>query len=92
MMTMIAQMTNREKLMEELSEMSSDDLYMAFADNHVTRAIDDAMCDDCKARRGRCVATGEDEPCPVTLEDWMDMPARGAAILNRDGERKGVQA
>lgn len=86
---MISQITNREKLMEELNAMSSDDLYMAFADNHVTRAIDDAMCDDCKARRGRCVATGEDEPCPVTLEDWMDMPARGAAILNRDGEREG---
>ena len=90
MMTMIAQTTNREKLMEELSEMSASDLYMAFADNHVTRAIDDAMCDDCKARHGRCVATGEDEPCPVTLGDWMDMPARGAAILNRDGERKGI--
>lgn len=90
MMTMITQMTNREKLMEELNAMSSDDLYMAFADNHVTRAIDDAMCDDCKARRGRCVSGGDDEPCPVTLGDWMDMPAREAAILSRDGEREGV--
>jgi hypothetical protein len=54
------------------------------ADNNITRAIDDAMCDDCKAKHGgRCVASGDDEPCPTTLDDWMDAPAREAAILNR---------
>jgi hypothetical protein len=83
-MTMTAQTTNRDKLIEELGALDSTAFYNEMADNNVTRAIDDAMCDDCKANHGgRCVATGDDEPCPVTLEDWMDMPARKAPILNR---------
>lgn len=81
---MTAQTTNRDKLMEELGALDSTALYDEMADNNVTQAIDDAMCDDCKANHsGRCVATGVDEPCPVTLEDWMQMPAREAPILNR---------
>jgi hypothetical protein len=84
MMTMTANPTNREKLLEELSALDSTALYNEMADNNVTRAIDDAMCDDCKAEHGgRCVASGDDEPCPTTLDDWMDAPAREAAILNR---------
>lgn len=74
-------MTNREKLMAELGALDAVTLYMEFADNRTTRAIDDAMCADCKARHGRCVATRDEEPCPVTIEDWMAMEAREAAIL-----------
>lgn len=82
MMTMITQMTNRDKLMAELGALSDAALYMEFADNHLTRAIDDAMCADCKAGHGgRCVAHGDDDPCPVTFEDWMEAEAREAAIL-----------
>ena len=80
MTTMITQMTNRDKLMAELGALSDAALYMEFADNHLTRAIDDAMCADCKARHGRCVVTS-DEECPVTFEDWMEAEAREAAIL-----------
>lgn len=83
MMTMTANPTNREKLLEELSALDSTALYNEMADNNVTRAIDDAICDDCKARHGSCVATGDDEICPTTLDDWMASPAREAAILNR---------
>lgn len=82
MMTMTAQLTNRDKLMAELSEMSANALYLAFADNHITRAIDDAMCVDCKAKHGRCVSTGDDTPCPITLDDWMDQPNTGRRILS----------
>ena len=81
MMTVTAQLTNREKLLEELSEKSNNALYMEFADNHITRAIDDAMCIDCKARHGRCVSIGDDTPCPITLDDWMDLPNEGRRIL-----------
>lgn len=80
-MTMTAQLTNREKLLEELSERSNNALYMEFADNHITRAIDDAMCDDCKAKHGRCYSTSDDMPCPFSLDDWMDMPSTGRRIL-----------
>lgn len=73
--------TNREKLMEELDALDAVALYMEFADNRTTRAIDDAICADCKARRGRCAATSDDTPCPVTIEDWMGQEAREAAIL-----------
>lgn len=84
MMTMTGQTTNRKKLLEELSALDSTALYNEMADNNVTRAIDDAMCDDCKAiHGGRCVAGGDDEPCPTTLDDWMASPAREAPILNR---------
>lgn len=81
MMTMEAETTNRDRLMAELAERSNDALYRAFADNRITRAIDDAMCDDCKAEHGRCVATGDDTPCPRSLSDWMDMPNTGRRIL-----------
>ena len=39
MMTMTAWLTNREKLMEELAGLSNEALYLAFADNRLTRAI-----------------------------------------------------
>lgn len=81
MMTMEAETTNRDRLMAELAERSNDALYRAFADNRVTRAIDDAMCDDCKAEHGRCMSTGDDTPCPRSLSDWMDMPNTGRRIL-----------
>ena len=81
MMTMTAQWTNRSRLLEELAELSNDALYLAFADNKITRAIDDAMCDDCKAKHGHCVSTGDDTPCPITLDDWMDAPNTGKRIL-----------
>lgn len=81
MMTMTAQWTNRGRLLEELAELPNDALYLAFADNHITRAIDDAMCVDCKAKHGRCVSTGDDTPCPITMDDWMDQPNSGKRIL-----------
>ena len=81
MMTMTAPLTNREKLMEELSELSNAALYMEFADNRITRAIDDAMCDTCKAKYGRCPNTADDTPCPMTLSDWMALPNPGKRIL-----------
>lgn len=81
MMTMIGELTNRGRLLEELAELSNDALYLAFADNKITRAIDDAMCDDCKAENGRCMSTGDDTPCPFTLDEWMDRPNEGRRIL-----------
>lgn len=81
MMTMTAQLTNHDKLMAELSEMSANALYRAFANNRITRAIDDAMCVDCKAKHGRCISTDDHMPCPFTLDDWMDQPAQPARIL-----------
>lgn len=80
-MTMTTQLTNRDKLMEELSEKSNNALYMEFADNHITRAIDDAMCDDCKAVNGRCFSTSDDTPCSWSLSEWMDLPNAGKRIL-----------
>ena len=64
-----------------MAELSNDALYLAFADNHTTRAIDDAMCVDCKAKHGRCVSTGDDTPCQIILDDWMDQPNTGKRIL-----------
>jgi len=68
-MTMIGQWTNRGRLIAELEGLSNEELYSVFADNRMTRALDDAMCDDCKMRHGHCVATGDEEPCPFTMED-----------------------
>ena len=79
---MIVHTTNRDRLMAELEALPNESLYSKFADNRLTRAIDDAMCDDCKMRYGHCVSTGDDAPCPFTMGEWLDMPARpGARIL-----------
>lgn len=80
-MNMNAKETNRGKLMAELTAMSNETLYLAFADNRLTRAIDDAMCVDCKAEYGRCCSTEDDTPCPITLDKWMDRPNTGTRIL-----------
>ena len=75
-------MTNREKLMAELGALSNVALYRAMAANRVNLAINKAICADCKAGHGgRCVVPDDEEPCPVTIEDWMGMEAREAAIL-----------
>lgn len=82
MMTVNAHLTNRDKLMAELSELSNDALYLAFADNHITRALDDAQCDYCKETYERCPSQScEDVPCHISLSEWLDMPAQPARIL-----------
>ncbi len=82
MMTMEGKTTNRDRLMAELEALSNDELYLVFADNKLTMAIDDAICDDCKTRFGRCVAPGDDPACPFTVAEWLDMIAQpGASIL-----------
>lgn len=81
MMTVSAHLTNREKLMAELSEMSVDALYRAFASNRINRAIDEAICVDCKAKHGHCLSPEDHTPCPFTLEDWMDAHNTGRRIL-----------
>lgn len=74
-------MTNREKLMEELGALSNEALYAAIGFNRLNVALDSAKCADCKAGHGgQCVAP-DDDPCPVTFEDWMEAEAREAAIL-----------
>ena len=74
--------TNRDRLMAELEALSNDELYSIFADNRLTRALDDGMCDDCKTRYGRCMSTSDGTPCPFTLSEWLDMTAQpGASIL-----------
>lgn len=75
-------MTNREKLMEELNALSNDAFYMMLADNRLTRAMDDAQCDYCKAHVRRCPSQDcDDVPCPVSLSDWLNLPNAGAPIL-----------
>ena len=88
MMTMTGQTTNRDKLMAELTAMSNETLYLAFADNRLTRAIDDAMCADCKAEYGRCCSTDDDTPCPITRDKWMERPNTGTRILQRYNQRR----
>ena len=45
-------MTNRERLIEELGALSSEDLYRALADNHCTMQLDDATCTSCQRKHG----------------------------------------
>lgn len=81
-MTFTAQPTNRDKLFAELMEMSNDALYLAFADNHITRALDDAQCDYCKGTYERCPSQScEDVPCHISLSEWLDLPNTGKRIL-----------
>lgn len=82
MMTVSAHLTNRDKLMAELSELSNDALYAALADNRVNRALDSAQCAYCHASRARCPESDcEDVPCHISLSEWLDLPAQPARIL-----------
>lgn len=77
----LAQMTNRDRLLEEFGEMDGEQLYQALADNRSTRLIDDAMCAAChRMHDGKCPKP-DDSGCALTIGAWLDMAWDGTPIL-----------
>lgn len=83
-------MTNREKLIQEISEMSSAELagiIMEDVDFNYQETLRDMMCEDCYREHEKCMLSeGEamgypDTQCPITMKDWLERECRVAALL-----------
>ena len=76
-------MTNRDKIMEELADLSAADFYSAMADNDTTVAIENWTCEDCKALYGdgKCVNPEDNGPCRISTEDWLGMDCMHDRLL-----------
>lgn len=67
-------MTNREKMLKELSEMDGKELFQALSMRY---AIDTMLCADCQAQGHTCP-----ENCDCLFEEeWMDAPCTREKML-----------
>lgn len=70
-------MTNREALMEELDALDDTTLdYMVLSrQSDLPEILESAKCRDCKKEHGgKCPAPGDDDPCVISLADWLSQP------------------
>lgn len=67
-------MTNREKLISELAEMDERELFLTLMNRY---AIDEALCEDCRALGHTCP---EDCDCEFEAE-WMHMQSTRPRML-----------
>lgn len=79
-------MSNREALLEELSELTSEQLYDQFADNRLTQLIDDLKCEDCHRMHGGQCPMPEEDDCALTLAQWLDMPCTRERLIEVAGD------
>ena len=84
-------MTNREKLMLELTEITSEDLFtLLFGHNGVSdrleRILGGYQCADCKAKcGGECPARLTEEDCGLhglSPEAWLDLPCKRERLVD----------
>ena len=86
-------MTNREKIVAELSELPTGEFYGAFADNRLCVAMDGAMCEDCMELFGPCPCTVSDGvPCRITTAAWLEMPCRHERMMPESSGESGGDA
>ena len=90
-------MTNRERLIRELTEMSSEQLaeeIREFSEDIIGERLREMVCDDCHdAHNGRCIFSdneaegaeddGESEydGCPTSMAEWLDNECKREHIL-----------
>ena len=80
----LAVVTNRDQLIDELAAMDGESLYMALADNRLTRRIDDLWCEDCKRMHGgTCPCPEDGKDCPLSEAEWMELPCERERLLER---------
>lgn len=77
-------MTNREKIMRELSALTNADFYRAMGENRVTAAMERAQCEDCK-RSGPCPLDFDDDAvCGLDTLDWLEMECKHDNIVHME--------
>ena len=79
-------MTNREKLLQEISELPDRqlmDLMMAgYCGINPHRDFGVVLCEDCQARNGgECIRQGDDEDCADIETAWMHQECRHDRLL-----------
>ena len=67
-------MTNRERLMADLSALDNAALYHALTDNRAISRLEINQCDDCKAKHDGACPWPDDDACNLDTETYMDWP------------------
>ena len=69
-------MTNREKLMQQMTKMTANQLALYLSET-VSSEINDRLCKQClKAHGGQCIMEMQDlENCPRRISDWLQEEA-----------------
>ncbi len=75
--------TNRDQLIDELAAMDGESLYMALADNRLTRRIDDLKCEDCHRMHGDECPDPDGDDCGMSKAEWMELPCERERLLER---------
>ena len=84
-------MTHREALLEELSELTSEQLFKVLFSNmgegdKLLRIIGDYQCADCRSLRGgTCPAEESGEDCEthgLSTEAWLDLPCKRERLVD----------
>lgn len=76
-------MTNREKLVEELSRLDSAQLYGILADNRLVTLMEDYMCMDCEELyKSVCpILKDDDAYCRLPTDKWLDLPCKVERLI-----------
>lgn len=71
-------MTNRRKLLTELEQLSSAELFAVLGPWDLANKLSDLSCIDCRAGH---LAECEVDKCNFSIERWLDMPCTRESIL-----------
>ena len=78
--------TNREQLLDELAELSAEELEKLLAKGDLYDRLGDIKCEECKEDHGgECPCSDEDDDCP-SLAEWLDRPCVRERLLPEEGE------
>ena len=85
-------MTNREKLLEELNQLDSAQLYGILADNRLVTLMEDYQCMDCETlHRSPCPILDDDcESCRLSTVAWLDLPCKVERLIPEGGYGYGT--
>lgn len=76
--------TNREALMEELDELDNEtfELMVLDCNSHLPDTLESIKCGECKEKHGgKCPAPGDDDPCVISLADWLSQPCQCERLI-----------
>lgn len=71
--------TNRQRLLADLTALSSEALFEMIWNGGAGNILDYKVCEDCKAMHE--APCPEDGPCPLSHSDWMEMPCRHEHLI-----------
>lgn len=76
-------MTNREALMEELDAVDDATFELLVLDSgtELPETLYAIMCSECRKQHGGNCPAPSDDPCAITMAEWLSQPCRRERLL-----------